>query len=326
MSVFPQKFRIYFRNPAKKTYRVIFAARAKQTTTSHIQTDTQPNSSKNKSRVVACSSLVEMLVRFLLFWRDVLRHPFAWNALIFLCIYSFVINILFGHRTFWRSKSPFTALFQSLKRKLTRLIGIKRNGKATFESAPAALPKATSSLINKLDDNSFLHCLTFLSPVDILSMEVVSKGSKTLCNQRHLWYGFLQQLQRIAVHRHPKLIKTNVSFPPSCPERVKLFLYHRYIIQFLLEAKDIEDQDQSHGNTICRLLIFGNVYDLSSFLNEHPGGEHILLEWQGKDATRQFLIANHSEFAKSSAVNYLYWNTAKPFGKRGFPQYVKSWL
>lgn len=39
------------------------------------------------------------------------------------------------------------------------------------------------------------------------------------------------------------------------------------------------------------------VYDISSFLEEHPGGEEVLRAFAGKDATDAFEDAAHSEEA-----------------------------
>lgn len=280
-----------------------------------------------------------MLIRFITFWRDAFSHPFAWNALIFLFIYSFVINVLFGHRTFWRSKSAFTNLYKSIKRKSMKLLGIQHNIKRKQQLKKPVKDSLNSSdqltnessLITALDDNSFLHCLTFLSPVDILSMEIVSKSSKKLCSEHHLWYQFALQLQQKTISHLPSInlpAFATVPFPVSCPQRVKLFLYHLYIIQYLLTGRDMHNDGEvtSEGQQVCRLLIFGDVYDLSTFLSEHPGGEHILLEWKGKDATRQFLIANHSDYAKSTIPKSLMWDSSKAFGKKGYPQFVKAWL
>ncbi|KAJ3163504.1 hypothetical protein HDU86_000084 [Geranomyces michiganensis] len=44
----------------------------------------------------------------------------------------------------------------------------------------------------------------------------------------------------------------------------------------------------------CWLLIHGRVYDLTSFLSEHPGGQRIILKEAGRDATAAFAEV-HSE-------------------------------
>ncbi|KAH7161113.1 hypothetical protein EDB81DRAFT_714248 [Dactylonectria macrodidyma] len=45
------------------------------------------------------------------------------------------------------------------------------------------------------------------------------------------------------------------------------------------------------------LIIRGKVYDATSFLDEHPGGEEILLEVAGQDATEAYIDTDHSEEA-----------------------------
>lgn len=36
------------------------------------------------------------------------------------------------------------------------------------------------------------------------------------------------------------------------------------------------------------MIIRGNVYDLSSYLDTHPGGPRIILKYAGRDATEEF--------------------------------------
>ncbi|XP_010523828.1 PREDICTED: cytochrome B5-like [Tarenaya hassleriana] len=48
----------------------------------------------------------------------------------------------------------------------------------------------------------------------------------------------------------------------------------------------------------CWILIHGKVYDVSSFMDEHPGGDNLLLSVTGKDASDDFDDVSHSEEAK----------------------------
>ncbi|XP_073150679.1 cytochrome b5-like [Henckelia pumila] len=48
----------------------------------------------------------------------------------------------------------------------------------------------------------------------------------------------------------------------------------------------------------CWLIINGKAYDVTNFLEEHPGGDEVLLSATGKDATDDFEDVGHSITAK----------------------------
>ncbi|KJE96285.1 hypothetical protein CAOG_06628 [Capsaspora owczarzaki ATCC 30864] len=50
--------------------------------------------------------------------------------------------------------------------------------------------------------------------------------------------------------------------------------------------------------------IHGKVYDVTKFLNEHPGGEEVLLENAGSDSTTAFEDVGHSTDAKKMLEQY----------------------
>lgn len=52
------------------------------------------------------------------------------------------------------------------------------------------------------------------------------------------------------------------------------------------------------------LLIHNNIYDVTQFLNEHPGGEEVLIEQAGKDATENFEDVGHSSDAREMMKKY----------------------
>ncbi|KAJ9548016.1 hypothetical protein OSB04_020559 [Centaurea solstitialis] len=49
----------------------------------------------------------------------------------------------------------------------------------------------------------------------------------------------------------------------------------------------------------CWLIIHGKVFDVTKFLEDHPGGDDVLLSATGKDATDDFEDVGHSTTAKS---------------------------
>eukprot|EP00009_Paramoeba_aestuarina_P001579 CAMPEP_0201516598 /NCGR_PEP_ID=MMETSP0161_2-20130828/7894_1 /ASSEMBLY_ACC=CAM_ASM_000251 /TAXON_ID=180227 /ORGANISM="Neoparamoeba aestuarina, Strain SoJaBio B1-5/56/2" /LENGTH=80 /DNA_ID=CAMNT_0047913793 /DNA_START=60 /DNA_END=302 /DNA_ORIENTATION=+ len=54
----------------------------------------------------------------------------------------------------------------------------------------------------------------------------------------------------------------------------------------------------------CWLTIHGVVYDVTKFLDDHPGGDMVLLDVAGGDATVEFEDIGHSSDAKKMLDQY----------------------
>ncbi|KAM6223786.1 cytochrome b5 type B [Rhynchocyon petersi] len=52
------------------------------------------------------------------------------------------------------------------------------------------------------------------------------------------------------------------------------------------------------------MVIHGRVYDVTRFLDEHPGGEEVLLEQAGTDASESFEDVGHSSDAREMLKQY----------------------
>jgi len=55
----------------------------------------------------------------------------------------------------------------------------------------------------------------------------------------------------------------------------------------------------------CWLILHGNVYDVTKYLDEHPGGPEIIADNAGGDATDEFEDTGHSEDARETLKKYL---------------------
>uniref|UniRef100_A0AAY4D9F7 Cytochrome b5 n=1 Tax=Denticeps clupeoides TaxID=299321 RepID=A0AAY4D9F7_9TELE len=53
------------------------------------------------------------------------------------------------------------------------------------------------------------------------------------------------------------------------------------------------------------IIINHNIYDVTKFLDEHPGGEEVLREQAGGDATESFEDVGHSSDAREMAKSFL---------------------
>ncbi|CAD7013647.1 cytochrome b5 [Ceratitis capitata] len=65
-----------------------------------------------------------------------------------------------------------------------------------------------------------------------------------------------------------------------------------------------EEVSKHNTNKNTWLIIHNNVYDVSEFLNEHPGGEEVLIEQGGKEATESFEDVGHSSDAREMMAKY----------------------
>uniref|UniRef100_H2ZAX0 Cytochrome b5 n=1 Tax=Ciona savignyi TaxID=51511 RepID=H2ZAX0_CIOSA len=65
------------------------------------------------------------------------------------------------------------------------------------------------------------------------------------------------------------------------------------------------EEVKKHNNVQSAWIIIHNkVYDLTKFLEEHPGGEEVLLEQAGQDATESFEDVGHSTDAREMQKDY----------------------
>ncbi|KAG5884485.1 hypothetical protein JTB14_001280 [Gonioctena quinquepunctata] len=67
-------------------------------------------------------------------------------------------------------------------------------------------------------------------------------------------------------------------------------------------TQEIKDHND---NKSTWLVIHNTVYDVTAFLNEHPGGEEVLLEQAGKDASEAFEDVGHSSDARELMSKYI---------------------
>ena len=68
---------------------------------------------------------------------------------------------------------------------------------------------------------------------------------------------------------------------------------------FTLDEVSYHDRDDD-----CWMVIYDQVYDVTNFLNTHPGGDYVMLEYAGRDATIAFRSAHH-ESTEAALKPYL---------------------
>ncbi len=61
-----------------------------------------------------------------------------------------------------------------------------------------------------------------------------------------------------------------------------------------LQTFSLDQVSKHNSRSNLWIIIEGNVYDCTRFLDEHPGGEEVILELAGMDATEGFEQIGHS--------------------------------
>ncbi|XP_072764192.1 cytochrome b5 [Anoplolepis gracilipes] len=84
---------------------------------------------------------------------------------------------------------------------------------------------------------------------------------------------------------------------------------------------EIEKNDEKDS---VLLILHDKVYNVHSFLNEHPGGEEILLDHKGKDASEDFDDVGHSNDAMELMKKYRVGELAESERKNQLPK--KGWV
>ncbi|KAM3308945.1 cytochrome b5 [Capsicum chacoense] len=71
------------------------------------------------------------------------------------------------------------------------------------------------------------------------------------------------------------------------------------------EKVHVFEEVAKHNKTKdCWLIINGKVYDVTPFMEDHPGGDEVLLSATGKDATNDFEDVGHSDSAREMMDKY----------------------
>ncbi|XP_060656754.1 cytochrome b5 [Drosophila nasuta] len=94
----------------------------------------------------------------------------------------------------------------------------------------------------------------------------------------------------------------------------------------IYQLSEVAENNGKGGKPVW-IIYKGNVYDVTSFLKDHPGGAELILEVAGKDATKAFNGAGHSSDAVNDLKKYKIGEVAinsQPTAKSAPPAAAKS--
>jgi cytochrome b involved in lipid metabolism len=190
------------------------------------------------------------------------------------------MDYIFGHYTYWRLLDGSSAIkkeqFPTLKRK-----------------------KSSERLFDKLDDDMISWALNYLTVREALVMNYVSKKCYCLINHPQIWLRFEKEIFKnywpnnwISIDDNRQNIKKRFF------TRVTAYPHH-----LLKDRQNL-------------ILIDKNIYDITNFIGQHPGGELILREYlvSKLDARKPYDLACHSKYARALAEKMCIWNPKNLLG------------
>ena len=72
-----------------------------------------------------------------------------------------------------------------------------------------------------------------------------------------------------------------------------------------LKEFDLAEIEKHNSENDCWLIINGGVYNTTEYVDKHPGGPEIMLDFAGKDATEDFEDTGHSQDARKDLEKFL---------------------
>ncbi|CAI5463545.1 unnamed protein product [Closterium sp. Yama58-4] len=99
---------------------------------------------------------------------------------------------------------------------------------------------------------------------------------------------------------HEKLFKHWL----KCAEGKLLGFAHSVMAETTPKVFTLEEVSKHNTEKDCWLIVSGKVYDVTKFMDDHPGGSDVMVSSTGKDATDDFEDIGHSKTARDMLAQY----------------------
>jgi Cytochrome b5-like Heme/Steroid binding domain/F-box domain len=160
----------------------------------------------------------------------------------------------------------------------------------------------SSALLNNLPPDAQIHIFSFLHPKDIMNVGCCSKECNTIVNNqdndiyKNLWkmlwfrdYAWLVESWEVGIEARKRSERQDGPF-----DKQLYFEFGQTYVNYLLVGRNKVDD--------CFLGLHGNIYEITAFIDRHPGSPETILVHSGQDATRHFEDIGHSIPARQLAV------------------------
>lgn len=213
-------------------------------------------------------------------------------SLLGLVLYSTAVNSMCGHQSFWNIRAILQRLGHYTRYILTPSSTSEIN---THKKMVTARPPGHTGVgFHALNQDVLSEVLLCLNIRDASACCCVNKSFRSVA---HTPYIRAELLGRMLYGPLREYKRTAVSMLSQRPGFLSGYLHILYAVPRIAVRKQGEGW----------VIIDHSLYNLLEFSADHPGGDEILREYWGRDATRVYNLALHSRFARQLGRQYVAW-------------------
>lgn len=247
------------------------------------------------------------------------------GLLVLVLLFTVLTNVLFGHSSFWRAgavsdqrREGMAALRQEALQAHARA---SATGAARRSAGPTRPPKYMHGERRwpaRFSADTCLGVFEYLTLTDLASMETTSRGQARAVQDSLVWHFWANRVFRsVAGRTGPRQVGGQV-----LDRRV---LFAKDPRSQLCLRRSVTRAVKLRGHALAAshttpedvwVVVRGQALDVSRFLQRHPGGAQILIEYAGRDATRVFDLAMHSSAALSLLQEFVVFDPQRWLGRR----------
>lgn len=179
-----------------------------------------------------------------------------------------------------------------------------KNNKQEIPKAPLQQETQCDPFTNKLPHDVHAHICSFLHPKDVVTLSCVSKTYHEVVDQsetasaiwKTLWqrdYAWIANDWNVG---QQALERSNVDPEKFVLSKDFYFTFGQTYVNYVLAGQNTMER--------CLVGLHFQIYDITNFLDIHPGSPDTLMVYAGKDSTRFFEEMGHSLGARRTAQQF----------------------
>ena len=154
-------------------------------------------------------------------------------------------------------------------------------------------------LANQLPPDVHVHIASFLHPKDVTTLASVSRSYREVTDSNAIWKTLWERDYAWLVHKWTigqKALKRSNPTPSFEVDKEFYFTFGQCYLNYILAGQNTRE--------CCLVGIHSHIYDITKFLDDHPGSPDTLMVHAGRDCTGFFEDMNHTMIARRRAKKF----------------------